>query len=270
MSELEPTTPETPAAPAANFKLAIVRMPPPSAGGGLTTSSTERAEYRLLLQQHLSYTAVLRSLGLKIRKLPSLPEYPDSYFVEDVAVVTPEVAVIARPGAEARRGETKHIREALEEYRSLAEITEPGTLDGGDVMQIGRKFYIGLSSRTNEVGAAQLAEILEAFDYEVFTVPVPEGLHLKSAVNYIGRDTLLLTEAFAQHPLFADYEKVIVPPEEAPVANSLLVNDRVLSPVGFPETQNYLREMGFEVLEIHMSEAQKMDGGLSCMSLRLQ
>jgi dimethylargininase len=251
------------------FSMAIVRIPSPTLADGLTTSNLGRADYGLFVTQHLSYTAVLRSLNLKILKLPSLPDLPDAHFIEDVAVITPEVAVIARPGAVERRPEIEHIRDILSDLRPLAAIEEPGTLDGGDVMRIEQTVYVGLSQRTNEEGARQLAAILSPYGYETHAIPLAEGLHLKSHVNYIGRNTLLLTEAWASHPLFEDFEKIIVPAEEAYAANTLLVKNRLLSPMGFPETHALLREAGFEILEIDASEIQKMDGGLSCMSLRL-
>jgi dimethylargininase len=250
------------------FTMAIVRMPSPTLADGLTTSELGRADYGLFLQQHLSYTAVLRSLNIKILKLPSLPEFPDAHFIEDVAVITPEVAVITRPGAVERLGEIEPIRDILSDLRPLAAIEEPGTLEGGDVMRIEQTLYVGLSARTNEAGARQLADILAPYGYETHAIPLVEGLHLKSHVNYIGRNTLLLTEAWASHPLFEAYEKIIVPAEEAYVANTLLIKNRLLTPMGFPETQALLREAGFEILEIDASEIEKMDGGLSCMSLR--
>jgi dimethylargininase len=260
--ELEPTAVE------AKFSMAIVRMPSLTLAHGLTKSDLGRPDYTLFLTQHLSYTAVLRSLGLKILKLPSLPEFPDAHFIEDVAVITPEVAVITRPGAPERLGEIEHIRDILSDLRPLAAIEEPGTLDGGDVMRIEQTVYIGLSTRTNEEGAKQLAGILAPYGYETHLVPLVEGLHLKSSVNYIGRNTLLMTEAWASHPLFESFDKIIVPAEEAYAANSLLVKNRLLTPMNFPETQALLREAGFEILEIDATEMQKMDGGMSCMSLR--
>jgi dimethylargininase len=260
--ELEPTAVE------AKFSMAIVRMPSLTLAHGLTKSDLGRPDYTLFLTQHLSYTAVLRSLGLKILKLPSLPEFPDAHFIEDVAVITPEIAVITRPGAPERLGEIEHIRDILSDLRPLAAIEEPGTLDGGDVMRIEQTVYIGLSTRTNEEGAKQLAGILAPYGYETHLVPLVEGLHLKSSVNYIGRNTLLMTEAWASHPLFESFDKIIVPAEEAYAANSLLVKNRLLTPMNFPETQALLREAGFEILEIDATEMQKMDGGMSCMSLR--
>ncbi len=252
----------------ATFSCAIVRMPSPTVAQGITSSDLGPADYATMLQQHLSYTAVLRSLGLKIIKLPSLPDFPDAHFVEDVAVITTEVAVITRPGAEQRRGETEHIRAALAEHRPLAEIKEPGTLDGGDVLRIDRTFYVGISGRTNEAGVQQLQAILSEFGYEVVPVPLEAGLHLKSDVNYIGRNTLLLTERWVDNALFAGYEQIVVPAAETYAANTLLVNGRLLTPMGFQETHAALREAGFDILEISISEAEKMDGGLSCLSLR--
>jgi dimethylargininase len=251
------------------FDIAIVRMPAPTLADGLSRSGLGRPNYSLFLEQHLSYTAVLRTLGLEIIKLPSLAEFPDAHFVEDVAVITPEVAVITRPGAEERRGEIEHIRDVLAEHRPLAAIEEPGTLDGGDVLQIDRTVYIGQSERTNEEGARQLAEILDGYGYETHIVPLAEGLHLKSSVNYIGHDTLLVTKEWADHPLFEKFAKIVVAPDETYAANSLLVMDRVLTPMGFPETQARMREAGFELLEISASEMEKVDGGMTCMSLRL-
>lgn len=257
-----------PIEPFATFEWAIVRMPATNFADGLTNSNLGKPDYTTLLGQHMSYTAVLRTLGLEIIKLPSLADYPDAYYVEDVAVITEEVVVITRPGAKQRLGETEHIRETLAELRPLVEIVEPGTLDGGDVMRIDQTFYVGLSERTNKEGADQLARILGEFGYVTHAVPLAEGLHLKSHVNYIGRNTLLLSEAWVNHPLFAEYEKIVVPPEEAYAANTLLVNGRLLTPMGFRATQALLREAGFLILEIDATEMEKMDGGLSCMSLR--
>lgn len=268
IAEAEEVEEPEPVAIEAPFGMAIVRLPSSTLADGITTSGLGRADYALFLTQHLSYTAVLRSLGLSIIKLPSLPEFPDAHFIEDVAVITPEVAVVARPGAAQRLGEIDHIREVLAEHRPLAAIDEPGTLDGGDVMQIEQTVYIGLSERTNEEGATQLANILAEFGYETHIIALEEGLHLKSNVNYIGRNTLLLTEAWANQPLFSAYEKIVVPPQETYVANTLLVRGRLLTPMGFSETHALLREAGFDILEIAASELQKMDGGLSCLSLR--
>jgi dimethylargininase len=253
---------------APEFEHAIVRMPSPALAQGIAHNDLGKPDYAHFLQQHLSYTAVLRSLGMEIIKLPSLHDFPDSQFVEDVAVVLPEIAILARPGVEERRGEVDFIREALAEYRPLAAIEEPGTLEGGDVFRVDERIFVGLSKRTNKEGAEQLAAIVEPLGYSVYTMPVKAGLHLRSEVNYIGRNTLLMTETWAKRRVFSRYDKIIVSPDEAHAANSLLVNERVLMAEGFPETVAALRDAGFEVLQLVMSEVQKLDGGLTCLSLR--
>jgi dimethylargininase len=250
------------------FTHALCRTPASTFADGLTSSALGRPDYALMLQQHQAYVEALQALSLQVEVLEPLPAYPDAHFVEDVAVLTPEIAVITRPGAAARRGEEEHIQAALAHYRSLAFIEAPGTLDGGDVMQIEDQFFVGLSARTNAAGAAQLGDILAAYGYGCTAVPLGASLHLKSDVNYIGRGTLLVTPEWTMAPAFAGYKKIVVSTDEAYAANTLLVNDTLLSPQGFPQTHGLLREAGFEVIEIAASEARKMDGGLSCMSLR--
>lgn len=250
------------------FKYAIVRKPGPNFANGLTSARLGAPDYAQLLEQHRAYVAVLESLGLAVTRLEALPAYPDAYFVEDVAVVTPEVAVITRPGAQTRRGEAAYIEPILAPYRPLARIQPPGTVEGGDVMLIDRHCFIGLSARTNEAGAAQLGHILEPYGYRWTTVPVGAGLHLKSGVNYLGRNTLLLTKPFAARPEFDGFDKIPVDEAESHAANTLLVNDRLLTPAGFPRTQKQLIAAGFDLIELDTGEVQKMDGGLSCLSLR--
>ncbi|MFQ5420325.1 MAG: dimethylarginine dimethylaminohydrolase family protein, partial [Anaerolineae bacterium] len=221
-----------------------------------------------MCQQHQAYIAALQSLDVTVQALPELPDFPDAYFVEDVAVVTPEVAVLTRPGAAARAGEVAHIEAALAAHRPLARIEAPGTLDGGDVMQVARDFFVGISERTNEAGAAQLGQILAKFGYTVTAVPLAAGLHLKSSVNALGQNTLLLTPSFAEMAVWDKYDLIVVDEAEAYAANTLWVNGRLLTPAGFPQTKAKLLAAGFDVMELDVSEAQKMDGGLSCMSLR--
>ncbi len=250
------------------FTKAICRQPGTTFAEGLTSSELGRADYELMLDQHAGYVTALRVLGLSVEVLDPLEEFPDAHFVEDVAVVTPQVGIITRPGAPERRGEAGFIAAALARVRPLVFIEAPGTLDGGDVLQVEEQFFVGLSARTNAEGAAQLAGYLEQLGYHCTVVPMQESLHLKSDVNYIGRNTLLVTKAWADAPVFAAYEKLVVTAAEAYAANTLLVNGQLLCPQGFPETRNHLRKAGFTVVEIPASEAQKMDGGLSCMSLR--
>lgn len=250
------------------FSYAIARKPGRNFAAGLTTAELGAPDFDLIMEQHQAYAATLQSLGLKVELLQSLPDYPDAYFVEDVAIVTPEIAVVTNPGADERTGEAHHIGPILAKYRSLAKIEAPGTLDGGDVMQVENQFYIGVSDRTNEEGARQLEQILLQYGYQCTVVPVKGGLHLKSDVSYIGRNTLLVTAALAKSDAFANYHKILVREDETYAANSLLVNDQILTPKAFPDTKRKLISAGFDVIEMETSEMQKMDGGLSCMSLR--
>ena len=249
-------------------RFAITRKPGEDFGDGLTTSSLGKPDYGRICRQHEDYIGALRSLGLEVTILDALPGYPDAYFVEDVAVVTREVAVITIPGAQSRKGETEHIMAALAIHRPIARIQPPGTLDGGDVMMVEKHCYIGLSERTNQDGATQLGGILRAYGYESTAVPLAGGLHLKSDINYIGRNTLLLTEPLSDLLIFDRFNQILVDAEEAYAANTLLVNGRLLTPKGFPRTKAKLLKAGFDILELETSELQKMDGGLSCMSLR--
>ncbi len=250
------------------FKYAIARKPGPNFANGLSTVDSDEPSYDLMLRQHEAYLSTLESLGLHVELLEALPEYPDAYFVEDVAIVTQDIAVITRPGAPSRAGETAYIEPPLANYRDLAWIRQPGTLDGGDVMMVEDHCYIGISERTNVVGASQLGAILENHGIKWTPVPLAEGLHLKSDVNYLGRNTLLLSKAMSKLEVFSQYDQVIVDKEEALAANTLLVNGRLLTPKGFPQTKARLQSQGFDIIELETSEAGKMDGGLSCMSLR--
>lgn len=250
------------------FKNAIARKPGPNFASGLTSMYSGNPNYELLLDQHQAYLEALRSLGLHIDLLDVLLDFPDAYFVEDVAVVAADIAIISRPGAPSREGETKYIESALEKYCTLAHIQSPGTLDGGDVMIVSDHCYIGISERTNRDGAAQLGEIVTNLGMGWTPVPISGGLHLKSDVNYIGRNTLLLSEAMARMEIFSQFDHIIVDERELHAANSLLVNGILLTPRGFPQTKAQLLAKGFDIIELDTSEVQKMDGGLSCMSLR--
>ena len=249
---------------------AIVRIPGRDFSQGITTAGLGIPDYDLMLEQHQSYIAILRKLGLEVTILDPLPGYPDAYFVEDVAVVTPHMAVITNPGTPARCGETPFIEPNLSRFRPLHHITPPGTLDGGDVLAAGGHYFIGLSGRTNRAGAEQLGGFLETHGYKWRMVEVSGGLHLKSFVNYAGPDTLLLNQKYAHHSAFQPYQKIILQADEAPAANSMWVNDTIILPVGFPTVREKLAARGYAVIELDMSEARKMDGGLTCMSLRFE
>jgi len=251
-----------------HFKRAITRKPGEDFAHGITTAGLGVPNYGRMLEQHQSYIEALQSLGLEVEVLEPLPGYPDAYFVEDAAVVFPEIAIITNPGAKARVDEAAAIKSVLKKFRNIATIKYNGTLDGGDIMQIEKNIYIGLSERTNAEGAAQFGAILEKHGYRWTPVPLPGGLHLKSSVNYIGRDTLMITDDFVDHDLFQAFDKILVDRDEEYAANTLLVNDCLITPKGFPSTRAKLETLGMPVIELDVSEAQKMDGGLSCMSLR--
>lgn len=251
-----------------NFTYAIVRRPGENFAQGLTTSRLGTPNYELMIKQHNAYIKTLRSLGLEVIVLAPQPGYPDAYFVEDTAVVTPDVAIVTNPGAETRRGEEASIEPILARYRKVVRIHAPGTLDGGDVLMVGTHFFVGISDRSNEEGAEQLGGFLEELGNTWTPIRVGAGLHLKSSVNYVGKSTLLVTKEFADHPQFRGYDKIVLDTAERYAANSLLINDCLIMPKGFPATRKRLEALSLEVIELDVSEAHKMDGGLTCMSLR--
>ncbi len=250
------------------FRKAIARRPGPDCGAGITTAGLGRPDYELLLRQHSTYLEALSSTGLELTVLEPLEGFPDAWFVEDTAVVTPDVAVITNPGAPSRRGEEDSIGQVLASHRTTVRIKYPGTLDGGDVLMIGRHFLIGLSKRTNREGAVQLGTVLERFGNTWTTVQVGDGLHLKSSVNFLGGETLLVAGRFVDAPEISGYEKIVLDPAEAYAANVLTVNGRLIVPAGFPDTRDKLVKIDPGLIELDVSEVRKMDGGLTCMSIR--
>lgn len=250
------------------FRHAITRKPGDNFAHGITTSNHGASSYELIMKQHEAYGKTLRSLGLELIVLNALPNYPDAYFVEDTAVVTPNVAIVTNPGAESRRGEEATVETVLAKYRKTVRIQTPGTVDGGDVLMVGSHFFIGISERTNKEGAEQLGSIFKEYGNTWTTVIVEEGLHLKSSVNSIGKNTLLITERFAGRDEFKGYDKIILDKTEEYAGNTLLINDCLITPKGFPNTMKKLEATGLDIIELDVSEVRKMDGGLTCMSLR--
>jgi dimethylargininase len=225
-------------------------------------------DYPLLLRQHQAYARLLAAADLEIVSLPPASAYPDAYFVEDPAVVTPEVAVMTRPGALSRRGEEESLAPVLARFKPLARIEAPGTLEGGDVLEAGGRWFIGVSERTSEDGARQLGRILESNGHPWTLVPVAAGLHLKSSVNDLGDGWLIMTPALETDAAFRDFRHIVLEEEESYAANVLRVNGRIILAAGFPSVRRQLERWGLPVLEIEVSEVRKMDGGLTCMSLR--
>lgn len=251
------------------FTHAIVRLPCQRITEGLSTAGLGTPDHRLALHQHGIYVEALNRCGLKVQILPAVNAFPDSTFVEDTALLTRAVAVITNPGAGSRKGEIRSMQKVIRlYYDNLEHINPPGTLEAGDVMMCGDHFFIGLSERTNEAGASQLKAILEKYSMTASFVEVPGILHLKSGVSYLGHNNLLAVHPLTDHPAFSGYNIIPVPAHEAYAANALWVNDTVLVAEGYPETLKNIRAAGYETMELAMSEFRKVDGGLSCLSLR--
>lgn len=221
-------------------------------------------------EEHRSYERSLAEMGAKVISLPAEPDLPDSVFVEDCAIVLDEVAILTHPGALSRRAELPSIAKALEPYRQLRRITEPGTLEGGDVMCIGRTLYVGVSGRTNLAGIAQLSEHVREFDYEVVPVTVHGCLHLKSAVCSLGHEHLLANRDWADLKPMASFAIVDVAPEEPWAANVLAIGNTVLMPSGFPATAARITDRGRRVRTVNIAELRKAEAGVTCSSLIFQ
>lgn len=231
----------------------------------LTFLERTAIDYDRAAAQHRNYEACLRDLGVRVISLPALPNLADSVFVEDPALVLDEVAVIARPGAASRRAETERLAEALAPFRPLWRIEVPGTLEGGDVIRAGRALFVGRSERTNREGIAQLTAIAEPLGYTVTPVDVRGCLHLKSGCCYAGRGAMLVNREWVDARAFRDYRMLDVVEEWA--ADVLPIGTVVLMPAGFPGTAALLDREGFTVRTVDVSELQKAEAGVTCMSL---
>jgi len=254
------------------FTRAILRPPSANYADGLTRAGLGAPDVGLALAQHAAYARALERCGLAPTMLPADPRHPDSCFVEDTAVLCGSTAVVTRPGAASRAGEVDDMRVHLAElFPVLRAIEAPGTLDGGDVCEAGSRFFIGVSERTNEAGARQLANLLEAEGRTATLVDVRETpgiLHLKSGVTSIGDGRLVAVEVLAGNAAFSEFDIVPVAPGEEYGANAIRVNDHLIVAAGFPRLEASLEKLGYPLVVLEMSEFQKMDGGLSCLSLR--
>ncbi len=254
------------------FTRAIVRPPSATFADGLTTAGLGPPDLPAALAQHAAYVAALEACGLEVTVLPPDDRFPDSTFVEDTAVLARGLAVLCRPGAPSRAGEVEAIRPALgASFPASAAIVAPGTVDGGDICEAGDHVFIGVSERTNEDGARQLASLLSPIGLGSTFVDirgVPGLLHLKSGIAWLGGRTLALTDLLAPRPEFRGWSRLPVPPGEEYAANAVLVNGRVLLASGFPRFEGAVRALGLPAVPLDMSEFRKLDGGLSCLSLR--
>ena len=217
--------------------------------------------------QHHAYEMLLERLGARVISLPAEPDLPDSIFVEDPAIVLDELAVLLPLGTETRRREAASLAHALAKFRKIAYVSLPGTLEGGDILRIGRKLFVGLTKRSNAEGIRQLAAILAPHNYEVLAVPVTGCLHLKSAVTHLGRNTLLANRAWFDATPLAGYEWIDVDPTEPHAANALALAGTIVFPASFPRTRARIEALGFHVTPIDISELQKAESGLTCSSL---
>lgn len=218
-------------------------------------------------EQHHAYEALLAKLGARVVSLPPEPDLPDSMFVEDPAIVLDEIAVILPLGTESRRPEAASLAQELSKHRKLAYVQLPGTLEGGDVLHIGRKLFVGLTMRSNAEGIRQLGEILGPYGYEIIPVPVTGCLHLKSAVTWIADNTLLANRAWFDAKPFAGYDWIDVDPSEPHAANALALGGTIIFPESFPRTRGGISSLDFRVATLDISELQKAESGLTCSSL---
>jgi dimethylargininase len=251
------------------FTQAIVRKPCKAMVEGLTQADMGLPDFTLACEQHQDYIAALQECGLQVSILPPLEEYPDSCFVEDVALLTAHCAILTHPGATSRRGEVQHIQTAVAQfYPVLEHIKLPGHVEAGDIMMVGSHFYIGLSQRSNAQGAEQLITILNQHNLTGSMVDMSEMLHLKTGLSYLENNNLLTFGEMNSHSDFAQFNRIEIDQDESYAANSVWINGTVLIPKGFPKALKAVQQLGYQTREIAMSEFQKLDGGLSCLSLR--
>ena len=254
---------------ATGFASAITRRPAASAVDGLRAEDMGKVDITVMAQQHSDYQNALRQAGAVVIELPALPDYPDAQFVEDTALCLPGLAVMMRPGAETRRGEVAPMRDALSLiFDNIADITE-GFIEAGDILTTPTEVLVGLSARTDKQGADQLRAILDQHGYAMRILQTPpDVLHFKTDCSLIEDHCILSTERLAKSGCFDGYQTLLVPEGEEPAANMIRYNDYIIMPEGFPKTETMLKAEGFDVLTVGNTECAKIDGGMSCLSLR--
>ncbi len=247
------------------YEHALVR-PPPKTFNNCISSHPEHhtLDYPLARRQHSAYCNVLSELGIEVIILPKDETHPDSCFVEDTAVVRGGRAFITRLAKQSRRGEEEGVLETLKQYKSVKAATQPATIEGGDIVHLPDRLISGITQRTNREGVSQMTTWL---DVSSDLVEDQSIIHLKSHVTYIGRDVILVTESFADHEVLQDFVKVVVPFEERYAANALALGETVLMSEGHPQTREMISELGFDVKSLKMSEFQKCEGALTCLSI---
>ncbi len=233
----------------------------------LTHLQREPIDVERARQQHRDYEALLAKLGCQVHSLPEDPELPDSVFVEDAALVLDEIGIITNPGATSRRPETETIKGALRPHRTLIAINPPGTVDGGDILRIGRQIYVGLSSRSNIEAVEQMQQALAPYGYAVHGVVVTGCLHLKSAITQVADDAVLINPAWIDASLFPGMAAIEIDPAESGAANALRIGDALVLPAQYPQTAKRLRSHGLDVHTVDVSELVKAEGAVTCCSL---
>ena len=256
--------------PSYEFSQAITRLPAPSIVKGLRAEDLGNPDHDQMLKDHAHYVMTLKEAGASVTELAALDAYPDSVFVEDVALCLPEGAILMRPGAPSRLGEVSEMAPVLRDvYDRVLEIEGPGFIEGGDILVTAREILVGLSSRTDKAGVAELAGIVSQWDYTLRQVVTPPGvLHFKTDCSLLDADTILSTKRLDATGCFTNYRVIHTVEGEEAAANSVRVNHLVLMPAGFPRTRDLLLNEGYEVREINNSECAMLDGGMSCLSLR--
>lgn len=252
------------------FTHAITRRPAASATGGIRAIDTGAPDVALMLRHHDDYVAALRAAGAAIVELPDLPAYPDAQFVEDTALCLPEGAVVMRPGAASRLGEAAEMAPTLRTlYDQVLTIEGPGTIEGGDILVTEREILVGRSARTDAAGIAELTGLVARWGYSVRELQTPPGvLHFKTDCSLLDAETVLSTPRLAAAGGFAGYKIIHTADGEEAAANSIRFNDVVIMPDGFPRTAERLASAGYRLVLIGNSECAKLDGGMSCLSLR--
>ena len=257
--------------PAITFSKAITRHPSACVTHGLRSEDTGDPDFSQLERDHHAYVDTLKAAGASVVELSALDDLPDAVFVEDTALCLPECAILMRPGAESRRPEVAQIADGIRDiFRTVFEISGPGFIEGGDILYTGREILAGTSERTNHAGIAELAGFVEPRGYPVRIVETPPGvLHFKTDCSLIGTDTILSTQRLAASGCFANYTVLVVPEGEEAAANMIRFNDSLIMSSGFPKTAEMLLTAGFNLVQLNNSECAKIDGGMSCLSLRI-
>lgn len=253
------------------FRHAITRRPGASIVDGLRAADHGNPDLTQMREDHAAYVAALRSTGAEVVELPPLEAYPDSVFVEDTMLCLPKVAIAMRPGAPTRQGEVAQMRPAVAAFygENIRDIAAPGCIEGGDILVTGREILVGLSARTNREGVAQLHEIAKEFGHALRVVETPEGvLHFKTDCGLLDAETILATRRLAASGCFKGYRVLLVKDEEEAASNCIRFNNLVIMTAGFPRTAEMLDQAGYRVVEINNTECAKLDGGMSCLSLR--